>query len=268
MLLIKTSMNTLGAVLREAKHASIGKPKHVKPGDIILVSQTKNTTPPNQKSIRWIMEYIDTREDINNDSDRIWGRHWRYIIEAKNVRYVEPFNIDEIQVTKKDYGPAVAFSTIEPEDETAILSWIGEAAEDHRDERKEIAEEFRGNNILNHDELIASLDKKYAGTPKYIQKVVNQMQRPSALKDAILARDGTRCRICRSEGFKKKDGRLYAETHHMIELNKQAPNTLQSWNILVVCPTCHKKLHYAQVRTDFLNPGWRISINGQEHVIR
>jgi 5-methylcytosine-specific restriction enzyme A len=41
--------------------------------------------------------------------------------------------------------------------------------------------------------------------------------------------------ICRYPGFLKKDGGKYAEVHHMIELNKKSPKTLQSWNLLVVC---------------------------------
>lgn len=53
----------------------------------------------------------------------------------------------------------------------------------------------------------------------------------------------------------------------MIELNKLAPNTLQTWNILVVCPKCHRQLHYGNVLTEFLNPGWKIVIDGVEHII-
>lgn len=66
----------------------------------------------------------------------------------------------------------------------------------------------------------------------------------------------------------KKGGGKYAEVHHMLELNKLAPMTLQSWNIIVVCPLCHKKLHYADVKSEFLNPGWKIIIDGKDYVIK
>lgn len=268
MLLIKTSIATLEAVLREAKHALHLRPQGLEFGDIILIAQTKDSLRRKQKAIRWIMNYVQIYKDVNDESDKIWGKHWPYIIEGDNVRSVEPFNIEDIQITNKHYGSAQAFSPINPEDESAILQWIGEEAITPIDERESIIEEFEGHNTLDYDELINKLDHKYAGTPQYSNKVVRQVQRPSALKEAILARDGATCKICNSVGFKKKNGKLYAETHHMIELNREAPNSLQSWNVLVVCPTCHKKLHYADVKTEFLNPGWRIEINGDEHILR
>ena len=54
----------------------------------------------------------------------------------------------------------------------------------------------------------------------------------------------------------------------MKELNEDAPDTLQSWNVIVVCPTCHKKLHYADVETEFLNPGWKIILDNKEIIIK
>jgi 5-methylcytosine-specific restriction protein A len=136
-----------------------------------------------------------------------------------------------------------------------------------RDDRHEIVEEFEDDRALKAEELITKFDKKCAGTPTYTETVVRQIQRPSGLRQAILVRDGTTCRICGYPGFQKKSGGMYAETHHMIEINKQAPNTLQSWNVIVVCPLCHKKLHHADVMAEFLNPGWMVFIDGEEHTI-
>lgn len=268
MLLIKTSSGTLEAVLREAKHALHGKPQNAKAGETILVSQTKNGLLPGQKPIRWIMEYVECYRDALNESDKIWGKHWEFIVKADKVRAVEPFDIDDIKVTDKNYASTQTFSYVDPEDEKAILEWIGEQGEDQTDGRDDALEEFDKGQPLDADALITKLDKKYAGTPKYRTKVVKQIQRPSALRNAIIARDGSDCKLCGSKGFEKKGGGTYAETHHMIELNKQAPDTLQSWNILVVCPTCHKKLHFANLKTEYLNPGWRIFINGTEYLIR
>ena len=113
------------------------------------------------------------------------------------------------------------------------------------------------------------MNKKYSGKPEYYEYIAKQIQRPSELRDAILKRNGTKCKICGYDGFRKKDGSLYAETHHMIELNKQAPQTMQSWNVLVLCPLCHKKMHYAaDVKSEFLGAGWKITLDGKEHLIR
>lgn len=88
-------------VLNNAKHATDGKPHRIKPGDIILIAQTKSTLLPGQKPIRWIMNFVSCEADVNNLSDKIWGKHWRYIINGNNVRPIEPFDINEIKVTSK-----------------------------------------------------------------------------------------------------------------------------------------------------------------------
>lgn len=268
MLLIKTSGGTLRNVLLNAKHAVHGRPSNVRVGDIILVSQTKGTLVRGQMPIRWIMEYVRTYEDLNGESDRLWGRHWPYIIEARNVRSVEPFDLDDIRATDREYYKVQTFCAVEPEDEAAVLEWVGEESLTSRDERVSAAEELLSGGKPDYDAIIARLDLKYAGTPKYTESVVRRLQRPSDLRQAILARADYKCRLCGAEGFRKKGGGRYAEAHHMLELNKLAPQTLQSWNVLVLCPTCHRMLHHAEVNAEYLGSGWRIKVNGREHLIK
>lgn len=114
-------------------------------------------------------------------------------------------------------------------------------------------------------EALNALDQKFQGTPEEVERVIHPIQRPSALRNAILRRDGTVCRICGNQGFRKRNGERYAEVHHMYELCNRAPGTLQSWNLIVVCPTCHKKLHFADVEVEYLEPGWRVRINDREY---
>jgi 5-methylcytosine-specific restriction protein A len=125
MILLRTGPDTLDAVLREAKHALHGRPQGVSPGDIILIAQLKGTLRPGQKPIRWIMEYVDAYEDKIGESEQIFGRPWRYIIEGRDVRNIEPFDIADIQVTNKCYGPGGPLCHVEAEDEAAVLGWIG-----------------------------------------------------------------------------------------------------------------------------------------------
>lgn len=75
------------------------------------------------------------------------------------------------------------------------------------------------------------------------------------MKNAILERDGTTCRICGREGFLKRTGERYCEVHHMIELDKLAPHSLQSWNVLVLRPNCNKQFHYGNVSAEFSDKG-------------
>jgi 5-methylcytosine-specific restriction enzyme A len=268
MIIFKTDVSTLKNVLAAAKHAVNGRPTRAKAGDIILVAQTVETLQPGQKSINWIMEYVRSYEDTEGETIKLWGRSWRYIVEARSVRQVEPFNIDELQRSNKNYGAAVNFTYLDPEDEEAVLAYIGEVATNSFDEREEGIEDLELSPQLNLNELIAQLDKKYSATPEYKQVVTRRLERPNSLRSAIIARDSATCKLCGIEGFKKKGGGQYAELHHMIELNEQAPKTLQSWNVLVLCPTCHKKMHYAEVTAQYLNPGWEIVLDGKEYIIK
>ncbi len=268
MLLFKNSAKTMEGVLNNAKHATDGKPHHVKKGDIILIAQTKSTLSPGQKPIRWIMNFVSCEEDIRNVSDKIWGKHWRYIINGNNVRPVEPFDINEIKVTSKNYDATMTFAMIQPEDEEEVLKWISESVSNYVYDTGIFSNEFKEGKTLDCNELIQKLDLKYRNTPEFKETIVELIQRPTLLSNAIKERYGYKCMICGYPGFLKKDGGKYAEVHHMIELNKKSPETLQSWNLLVVCPLCHKKLHYADVKSEFLDPGWKIMIDGEEHVIK
>lgn len=140
-----------------------------------------------------------------------------------------------------------------------VLNWISELSP--------VEEDFEYVNELSPEEFIEKFDSKYQNKPEYEKKVVSAINRPSALSNKIKELYGHKCRICGYHGFEKKNGDRYAEVHHMIELNKQAPKTLQSWNVIVVCPTCHRKLHYGKVESEFLDPGWKINIDGDEVIL-
>lgn len=266
MIIFKNTAGTMEGVLRNQKHATSNN-LQFQPGEIILIQQTVGSlASPKQKTIRWIMNYVETYPDVNNESDAIWGRHWNYIIRGENVRPVEGFNISDLQVTNHNYGPAVTHAHVQPLDEIEVLNWIGEI-NPIQNEENDLAIEFGPNGARNINEIIDQLNQQYAGQPTYRTTISRSINRPTALRNAIIERDGTTCKICQVEGFIKRTGERYCELHHMVELNNQAPNTLQSWNLLVLCPTCHKQIHHGNVVSEFLNPGWRITIDGQEHLI-
>ena len=267
MILFKNRAETMEGVLREAKHATDARPHYATLGEIILIAQTKGTLRLGQKPIRWIMDFLSCEEDNHNESDRIWGRHWRYLVVGENVRSVEPFDIDEIKVSSKNYGATRVHARVNPEDEAVVMDWISESV-DYRPKTSESSDvEFKRHRTLDPDQIIQELDRKYANTPEFKERVAKQMKRPSSLANAIKEKFGYECMICAYPGFEKRGGGKYAEVHHMIELSKEAPKTLQSWNLLVVCPLCHKKLHYGDARTEFLDPGWRITVEGKEILI-
>lgn len=185
MLLFKNSSKTMEGVLNNAKHATDGKPHNVKPGDIILIAQTKGTLLPGQKPIRWIMNFVSCEEDVNNLSDKIWGKHWRYLINGKNVRSVEPFEINDIKVTSKNYDAVQTYAFIEPEDEKEVLKWISETGYVCKDDQETFAYEFKEGKNLEFDDIIKELDSRYSNTPEFTKRVVNNIKRPSLLSNSI-----------------------------------------------------------------------------------
>jgi len=120
MLLLKTGSDTLKQVIENSKHASHSIPKGIRRGDIILIAQTKHTLEKNQKSIQYLMCFDECYEDRNNESDALWGKHWKYIIKGYDLRPVEPFNIEEIQVSNINYGPIMTHRLLEKEDVAAV----------------------------------------------------------------------------------------------------------------------------------------------------
>lgn len=266
MVIFKTKLSTLNGVLNESKHAFHTKVECFE-GETILIQQTYDSLRPGEKAIRWAMTYSKTYFDNTNETDRIWGSHWNYIIEGKNLRSIEPFNIEDIQVSSKNYKSAVTHVWVDQQDEVMILDWIEENEEGEL-EAADLASEFDINGKRDLNSYIEELNNRYRGKPEYKNVVISQVRRPSPLRNAIIERDGTKCKICGEDGFVKKNGLRYCEVHHMIELNKQAPDSLQSWNVIIVCPTCHKELHHGKVNTEFLDPGWSVTIGNRTYILR
>ncbi len=263
MIIIKTDKTTISKVVEIGKHAT-QKKIQCNPGDLILIQQNVNSLNKGEKSIRWVMNFADQYEDKNGESQKLWGKQWKYVITGKNIRKVPPFDIWDIQVTDKNYKGVQWMGYVDAEDETEVLDWINDEEEA---EVASLAEKLE-NNYFDISQFIETLNDKYKGTPKYKYIITKKISRPSPIRNAIILRDGTNCRICGMGGFPKKSNGFYCEVHHMIELNKEAPNSLQSWNVIIVCPTCHKKIHYGKTKTRYLNPGWEIIIEDKIYLLK
>ncbi|RFC30890.1 MAG: hypothetical protein DID91_2727704678 [Candidatus Nitrotoga sp. MKT] len=121
MLLFKTSKNTLPAVIKHAKHALMQCP-HAEPGEIILIAQTRDDLLPEQKPIRYRMELLRIYKDNEHESQRIWGRPWTYIVEGYNcIPLKTPFDINEVQITERNYQQGGTFFHVDPKDVLAIV---------------------------------------------------------------------------------------------------------------------------------------------------
>ncbi|TJV49890.1 MAG: HNH endonuclease [Mesorhizobium sp.] len=80
---------------------------------------------------------------------------------------------------------------------------------------------------------------------------------------------GCRCQICEALGskpiaFLRRNGRPFAEAHHVQPVSLLMAGTLAGSNIMVLCPNHHRQAHLGNF--EVLEDGrhqWRISIDGR-----
>ncbi len=56
------------------------------------------------------------------------------------------------------------------------------------------------------------------------------------------------CEVCGAQGYETDSGISFLETHHVIPLGNEGPDTI--WNLIAVCETCHGKLHRWKYREE------------------
>jgi 5-methylcytosine-specific restriction protein A len=66
--------------------------------------------------------------------------------------------------------------------------------------------------------------------------------RDDKVRSKVIARSKGRCEYCGQVGFRKLNGQFYVETHHIVSLAKQGPDTLD--NVIALCPGHHRQAHY------------------------
>jgi hypothetical protein len=89
------------------------------------------------------------------------------------------------------------------------------------------------------EELTLQIEKE---PTKKVIKTVKSWVRNSKLSRLIKEKTRYKCEICGEEPFYQKNGTPYAETHHILELAKSGLDLPK--NMICVCPTCHRILHY------------------------
>src|SRR5262249_10192780 len=80
---------------------------------------------------------------------------------------------------------------------------------------------------------------------------------------------GTTCQLCGEFGFVKRNGMRYCEVHHLFHLSKNPPpNCLAPEYLVVLCATCHRRMHYADVgEPERHTDGWRVGVDERQHLL-
>lgn len=102
---------------------------------------------------------------------------------------------------------------------------------------------------------------------RMIQRVLKVYERPSAITRFIKQTRGATCQLCGELGFVKKNGIRYCEVHHLFHLSKNPPpGCLGPEYLVVLCATCHRRMHYADVGKPVREGGgWRVRVDDTEH---
>lgn len=101
--------------------------------------------------------------------------------------------------------------------------------------------------------------------PELRRFLAARYERPSRITKFLKGRLGSTCQICGVEGFLMLNGNRYCEVHHLFHLAKRLPGSLGPSQLIIVCPMCHRKLHYASTTDPFESDGkWLFELCGQQ----
>jgi len=101
-------------------------------------------------------------------------------------------------------------------------------------------------------ELLDSINQRIRGdqgttaNQRLRKRVVALIERDSSLSRFVKRRRGWACQICGANPvtiFNTQSGPPYVEAHHIGWLSRGGPDV--EANVVIVCATCHRKLHHA-----------------------
>jgi hypothetical protein len=120
---------------------------------------------------------------------------------------------------------------------------LGDVEDDAGKDSSLLESETDALSILKH------LNARYAKTPPKERDRVAQkyLDRGSAVTNALKALLGAKCQICEWMGFQKKNSKeCFIEAHHLVQVANKEDGSLCTDNIILVCPNCHREIHYGQ----------------------
>jgi 5-methylcytosine-specific restriction endonuclease McrA len=115
---------------------------------------------------------------------------------------------------------------------------------------------------------VAAFNEQYQTVTPFRRMVLSrQIARPGAITDYLKQLRGFTCQLCGAAGFRQRNGTLYIEAHHIVELHHLIPGSYCSDNIVIVCPTCRRQLQYADTSYRSLpNEKVEVEVNGLHRV--
>jgi hypothetical protein len=117
LIVLRTHPEHLCGVVGKHKHA-LNVRLDARQDDVLLIAQTGSGV------VSYAMRFRCQRPDMTGETERIWGKHWNFIIEGDNwCELNQPFDPREQRVTEstcKDYGPGGPFFYVLDKDAEAF----------------------------------------------------------------------------------------------------------------------------------------------------
>ena len=103
-------------------------------------------------------------------------------------------------------------------------------------------------NTDDYLKILLELNNRYEDlTPQErATRIQKQIDRGTAVTRALKALLGARCQVCGWKGFTRKSGGEFIEAHHVTQLSEGIAGSLCTENIILVCPNCHREIHYGK----------------------
>jgi len=239
-----------------AKNATINKSDN---GKIIIVTEGKNSLELklNKEENKAILEISggETYEYISKEKKhnlKIYVRHKKkinqeikklekLIAEEKIYQKIVSLESDIVSNTKEKKK----IVNLEPDivsDAEEKLRSEGDMKREKKEGRKIVSntrEKLRSEGVDN--DILEDISINIP--PEKVKQVVKVYKRNQKLIAKLKKKYNDRCQIC-NDTFEKKDGGFYSEAHHLIPLGEKGYDAED--NIVILCPTCHKKLHFAK----------------------
>jgi hypothetical protein len=114
---------------------------------------------------------------------------------------------------------------------------------------------------------LADLESRLLDAAPALQEVVSTRYERGPVGDQVKRANGYCCQICEALGqdpysFKKPNGELYAEAHHVVPVSSKQVGAGAHRNVISVCANHHRQLHYGGVTVKFISGAFRFSFPG------
>ena len=246
------------------KQRKSGRAEEVERGDHVLIYWAK--LPRGTQTIVASVQVVGDLERVPKSELRGRGDKWRYrrrtklivAIDPAHARYgvpreemVEVLGWPEtrrrfslMQIAKQEFRELA--TRVENRLSTLAL------ASDVRDCEPDVTREWlrasarsrRKSVLAMAEDVVKVYSAAWTAEVPLVRRTVAVPRTNRLLAEALKHLYASRCQIC-GDTFRTREGGRYSEVHHIQPLSDDGPDAPQ--NMLVVCATCHIKLHLARV---------------------